>query len=385
MPGTDTTGVTKSRMQDWPRIIAAGLLLIVVTLIVILVLQGVNSACRDGGNDLGSYFLSSRTLWNGGNPYATGSPFPYIYPLFLAFAVIPLTALPCAASAVIWALLGLAALVGTLVLVRRHAVVVPPAWLILALCLVYYDVLQNNLVNGQVNLLVLVLCTLGFHFSRGDRDLAAALFFGAAAAIKLTPLILLGYLLVRRRWRALGATVLVFLVLCLLPGLVPGVDLGSLYGEYGRGFIGAKLAGGTEIPGHAGFSLTELMANAGLHLGSWATAFFLLLVPGATLWWDHRSGSRNDLRAFALYLLAILFVVPMSEVHHLVLALPGYVCLAGDATAPKTRTLRVLLIASLGIYLAGSLFWQEGPLYFLSLVLLVVGLIRGRNVDSVVA
>ncbi len=363
----------------------AGLLL-ACGLVMFLILQAVNTACESDGNDLTSYCLSSHALLQGGNPYATGSPFPYVYPLFLALIIAPLAILPCTVTTLIWALVGLAALVGTLAIIRHHAPARLPVALLLGLCLVYFDVIQNNVVNGQVNFLVLYLCVLGFQFSRKDRDAPAALAIGAAAAIKLTPLIMLCYLAARRRWLALGGTVLVFLLLCLLPGVVPGVDLGGLYGEYGREFLAAKLAGGTVRPDHVDFSLAGILIRAGLPLNTVATAVFLLLVPGAILLWDRRSlrregatdRDRHDLRAFSLYMLAPLFVVPISEVHHLVFALPAYSCLAALARASGARSYWLLPAASLAVYLAASLVWREGPLYFVSLALLCAGVPRAR-------
>lgn len=356
-------------------------------LAVFLIVQALGATCEGDGNDLASYCLSSRTLMQGGNPYATGSPFPFIYPLFLLVVIIPLAVLPCSATALIWTLAGLAALVGSLVIIRRQAATRLPAALLVALCLVIFDVIQNNVVNGQVNFLVLWLCAMGFQFSRRGRDIPVALAFGAAAAIKLTPLIMLCYLVARRRWLAAGATVLVFLVLCLLPGLVPGVDIGQLYGDYGREFVAAKMNGGTVPAGHVDFSLAGMLTRAGWNLNPSGPLVFLLLIPGFLMLWDVRAlrhdgsagTSEHDLRAFSLYLLAPLFVVPMSEIHHLALALPAYVCLVGRAYSERNWKYWILPAASLATYLIGSLTWREGPFYFLSLVLLTGGvLLSGR-------
>ena len=37
-----------------------------------------------------------RALWDGQSPYGLDTPFPYIYPLFLAFVIVPLAMLPTA-------------------------------------------------------------------------------------------------------------------------------------------------------------------------------------------------------------------------------------------------------------------------------------------------
>jgi hypothetical protein len=348
-----------------------------------MILQALAATCEGDGNDLGSYCLSSRALMQGGNPYDSGSPFPYIYPLFLLLLLSPLAVLPCSATALIWALGGLASLVAALVVINRNAAIRLPAALLVVLGLVYFDVIQNNVVNGQVNFLVLFLCAAGFLFSRRERDLPAAMAFGAAAAIKLTPLIMLCFLAARRRWLAAGAMLGFFLLFCLLPGLVPGVDIAHLYGEYGRGFLAEKLTDGTVPPSHVDFSLAGILTRVGWNVNPLGPMVFLFLIPGAFLLWDalalRRNSSpgsrRHDLRAFTLYLLAPLFVVPMSEIHHLAFALPAYVCLFGEAVSSGRKSHWILPTAALAVYLIGSIAWREGPFYFLSLALLVLGII----------
>jgi alpha-1,2-mannosyltransferase len=347
-------------------------------LAVFLTLQALDATCLGDGNDLDSYLESARALKQGDDPYATGSPFPYIYPLFLALVITPLVTLPCQVASLIWSLLGWAALVGTVLIIRRHLwSPLPVVWLA-GLCLVTFDVIQNNVVNGQVNLLVLFLCYLGFHLDRRNRHLPAALALGAAAAIKLTPLVLLGFLLVRRRWSTVGSTILVFLALCLAPGLLPGVEVRVLYGSYIRDFLAESLADKESTVGHAVFSFVGIMRLTGLPLNSLGSLILLVLVPGVFLVWDTRSLSTreisgqgyHDLRSFSLYLLIPLFVVPMSEVHHLIFAFPSFLFLVATAKFSADRRVWTLLAAALLLYVAGSFFWREGPLYFLSLILL---------------
>jgi hypothetical protein len=368
---------------------AAGILL-AGGLFVLLVLQALAATCEGDGNDPASYLQSADALWHGDNPFATDSPFPYIYPLFLALVITPLAILPCPAAALIWAFTGLATLVGTLAIIRRQARAQLPSVLLLGLCFVYFDVIQNNFVNGQINFLVLFLCTLGFDFSRRNRDFPAALAIGTAAAIKLTPLIMLCYLAARRRWFALGGTVLVFLLLCLIPGVVPGVELRTLYEQYVREFLVGKLVGGTLPPGQVDFSLAGILASAGLPLNSGAMIVLFLLIPGIIMFWDVRAlspenttgRSLHHLSAYSLYMMAPLFMVPLSEVHHLVVALPAYACLVALVVLSGGRWSWILPAASLAAYLAGALFWRQGPLYFVALALLFTGVMQARQRDG---
>jgi len=83
-----------------------------LSLLILLIyfVQMFGKAYRDNGYDFTSYLLSSEALFAGTNPYQTGSPFPFIYPLFLCVVLMPLTLLPYWLSNAIWFLLNVAAL-----------------------------------------------------------------------------------------------------------------------------------------------------------------------------------------------------------------------------------------------------------------------------------
>src|SRR5688572_33351204 len=88
------------------RILAAA----AVVATIVLGAQTWHKAFRPGGNDLTSYLLSARALWDGQSPYGLDTPFPYIYPLFLAFAIVPLAILPYGAAVIGWFAASVAAL-----------------------------------------------------------------------------------------------------------------------------------------------------------------------------------------------------------------------------------------------------------------------------------
>jgi hypothetical protein len=70
------------------------LILLAALLLVLLAFQSFHMAAQGISNDFSSYLLSARALVDGSDPYHTGSPFPYIFPLSLAFLLIPFTWLP---------------------------------------------------------------------------------------------------------------------------------------------------------------------------------------------------------------------------------------------------------------------------------------------------
>ncbi len=370
------------------------------TVVVVLILgavylggQALDRSCRPGGNDLNSFLLSARALVDGGDPYATASHFGYLYPLFLTFLLIPLAGLPCGLAAAVWYLAGLAALAASLILLARLASPAggrersPPVAAFLLLLLICFDVLQNNVVNGQVNFLVL-LCCVGYLVSlQNGRPLPAALCLGAAIAIKLVPAVLLVHLLVRRRpGTALGAVIAAG-VLCLLPGLLPGVDVGALYVEYYRSFLAVEVVQAETPPRTmVVYSVYGMLAELAPDLRglAWGKVTVALLILAALAVrdfqvarpWVHRPAGAESgepgpaaVFSFAHYLLVMLLISPMSEVHHLAFALPALTWFLIRWLGADERRAGWLLAAGLLLYLIES-FERTGLLYFFFLVLL---------------
>ena len=82
----------------------------------------------------------------------------------------------------------------------------------------------SNFEHAQVNLLVLGLVLLGFRMVE-RRPASGGLLFGLGSALKATPILLLPWLVWRRRWRALGAALLgVLFAWLVLPAAVLGFE-----------------------------------------------------------------------------------------------------------------------------------------------------------------
>ncbi|TME23620.1 MAG: DUF2029 domain-containing protein, partial [Chloroflexi bacterium] len=162
--------------------------------------------------DSEAYLAAARDIWHGAPLYATflHHPFPdptlrpaFIYPPAFALLIAPLGLLPDAVAGAIWLLISQAALIGALALILRWQK--PPAWAVTALIVatVTFYPLWIDVVEGQANLPVLLLVTAGVvGIVRGGPRYGSAL--GVAAALKLTPIILLVWLLFDRRYRAAG-------------------------------------------------------------------------------------------------------------------------------------------------------------------------------------
>jgi alpha-1,2-mannosyltransferase len=166
-------------------------------------------------------YLSAIDEWRaGGSLYDAGisvggTLLPFTYPPFAVIVMLPIALLPLAAAQVVWTLTTLV-LVG--VIVRLVIVPLVPAaslqgwrrdgwliagWFAMLLSAPVAQTLQLGQVSVAVWTLVIVDLTVMPPRYRG-------LLTGVAAAIKLIPMIFLGYFLLTRQWRAAAATVVGF-------------------------------------------------------------------------------------------------------------------------------------------------------------------------------
>jgi hypothetical protein len=358
----------------------------VAVVILVLLFQTLRKAYRPQGYDFTSYLLSAQALLEKRNPYLVETHFPYIYPLFLAFVVSPLTILPYGVASVFWFLLS----VGALLLSVRGLIDAAPTqtntswgWHLavpgLTLFLITFSAIQNNLLNGQVNLLMLACCVVFFTRFTDNKSVGCAVGLGCAIALKLLPAILLGFLVLRRRLRCAIYAVLATVLFCLLPGLIDRRDLFVWYGTYIHQFLIPKL---TATGGQAGgFNLQGLLACFSPPLGQSpfvrvasfiASVSAVLAVDLATV----RSRSvQAQVWAFCAYLIGALFLSPMAETHHLVLAIPAIVLLGTKAVFDdswRTKGVKVLLGSFVASFTILPQLFDAASFYFIPLCILIV-------------
>src|SRR5262245_19054869 len=334
-------------------------------LCAVLLAQTYARAQRPNGIDLTSYLLSADVLFHGGSPYVLPTPFPYVYPATLAFLLIPLTLVPAVVAVLVWFTLNVAAVVWSVraivLRVRPDAGAAEVAPFLAVFFTLFFTIAQSNLRNGQVNFIVLALCvlsTLRLHpatrqlFSTGggapppprtDADGAqqtardgrrrlqydfdapgdqgnSALCWSLAVAIKMMPLILTPYFMLRRSWRWIVISITFIALWCLLPAVFVGKRIVEIYQQFGRVLEAMNLARVETLD----FSFAGTI--------SWITRAPLTPVLEASgaavvLGWiiavDGRRLKVETLRPMALYLLAIPLASPHSEVHDLSYMLPA--------------------------------------------------------------
>lgn len=165
----------------------------------------------------------------------------FTYPPFFALLMIPFVPLPMWARNLIWYAILLGSTYLAFRLCRRLAVETYPrpladrevrliGWIGLALSLKFiFSVIENQAYDGLVFLFLL----LGLKGELDGKGPTACLGFAAAAALKSTPLLFFPYLLLRRRWRVLAGSVVLFGGFSLLPDLF-FTPQGSASGYFGN-------------------------------------------------------------------------------------------------------------------------------------------------------
>jgi hypothetical protein len=231
-PRLDAIRAVLSRLTVWltPRRRVQAARAAIVLLAAVLAVRGLRDAVRTGGGppDLGdsaAYIAAARGVLAGDLLPSYEAPRPYQYPPTLAVLIAPLGLLPDRAASIAWTLGSLAFL---LLAIRRLPGAlgegVAPLDVLLGL-LLSFRAFESDFANRNANVLVFSLLILGFSEARRGKERWGGAILGLAAAIKVTPILLLLWIAVMGRGRqALGFTAglafagVVFPILVLGPG-----------------------------------------------------------------------------------------------------------------------------------------------------------------------
>jgi hypothetical protein len=249
---------------------------------------------------------------------------------------VPLAWLDYPDAVLTWNMLSLLALAVSLWLMNRHLRITSSPWALLPLMtfLLLCGPFRQQVIQGQLNLMLLLLLTGTWAADRSGRPLLAGVLLGTATAIKLFPGFLLLYFLLRRDWKAAAAAVVWSAILTALTAGLVGT---AAYRDYasevvpqvGAAFVSswwnASLAGfwsrlfNPATDQHHVLPLWQnpLLAQTGMLLSRLAVVALLVrVVPRA------RTPAEQDL-AFGLVLVGMLLVSPLTWDHYfLLLPLP---------------------------------------------------------------
>src|SRR5262249_51177427 len=144
---------------------------------------------------------------------------------------LPLADLDYPDAVLAWNLFSLALLVPALWLVIRQLDLRVAPWMLLPLAavLLICSPFRQQVVQGQLNLVLLAILTGAWAADRSGRPWWAGTLVGLATALKLFPGFLFLYFVLRRRWHALGAGIVSLSVCTGLTATVLGVEAFESY------------------------------------------------------------------------------------------------------------------------------------------------------------
>jgi alpha-1,2-mannosyltransferase len=272
----------------------------------------------------GEHVLAGASLYRGG----VLLDLPFVYPPFAAVLFAPLALLPLGLLKVLWTGAGIA-LLGYVV----NRCVPRAGWPVVALLAVLataLDPVRTTLYLGQINIVLLALVAGDLLGRPGSRLRGVGV--GLAAAVKLTPLLFVVYLVATRRWRAAATAVVTFVAAAGLGFLFAPADSVAFW------FDGTFLAADriSAVDGPSNHSLNGLLARlgaAGLPWLALAAALGVLTIVLAVR--ANRAG--EEVLALTLCGLASAALAPFAWSHHYVWVVPLAVLLGARAVAADRR------------------------------------------------
>jgi alpha-1,2-mannosyltransferase len=326
--------------------------------------------------DLDAYLAAGRAVLRGQPLYAPflHHPFPdptlrpaFIYPPAFALLMAPLGLLPDVGANVVWLLIGQASLAAALVLILRWLRPSLGAVTAIVCATVTFYPLWVDAVQGQANLLILLLVTAGIAgIVQGKPGFGVAL--GAAAALKLTPIILLAWLLFDRRLREAAWMIGAGIAVTVAAALVRLDDTRVFVGQ-----VLPALWSGTAF--YANQSLSGVLArifSVNPYTAPWLALSWAVLLPAAgsillVAFWFWRGRRLPALARAAAFIPLLPLLSSVTWSHHLVILLPviwiGAVALASRdwPVAPTVGLAALLAVFSVvARWPVGPAFGQSG-------------------------
>ena len=219
----------------------------------------------------------------------------YIYPPLLAATLEPLTLLPCTSASAVWALLNAALWAAATILLaqvvarrwpRRHRL---HAFMLVSLLSLGCWQAFDGLFLGQIHLVLFFGFALALWLLDHQHPWVAGAVLGALTVVKVLPIVLVGYYLLRQRFRVVGGAALagVALLVVMLAASSPatvGESLPAVFASMPT----------LVTPGQNEALIVALPDHVGLLLAALIGVMFVV-VTVRSRWWRGRGGQKNGL------------------------------------------------------------------------------------------
>ncbi|MCP4602170.1 MAG: DUF2029 domain-containing protein [Proteobacteria bacterium] len=362
--------------------------------------------------DMPSYHYAGLALKQGTDPYnpsnltelAGNRVFPYLYPPLLAILWIPFAELPLEIVLVFWQIVTLAALAGSMALCLRLAepststsrAAALVCTLLLPLGHPFYEAARH----GSVSVVFAFLLILFFERLAKRRDRSAGIVLALACGIKALPALLLFYLILKRRFKALLTAMIAGTVLLGASVLIAGWEvhwrfITDVIPEIGYGVHSELGFDPTFHPQNQSLNGFVTLVICAAKSGCSLVVIALCLLFIAPLAWLCAKRPTIDGAEASAIVITLLLISPITWFHHLVLLLlPGVVlatCVVQSSWRPKLWPVAAVAFAVIMAHDFGRpvmpvrffVFWSHAR-FFMLLLLYITSwfLLKSRKTNN---
>lgn len=185
------------------------------------------------GNDINVYLQASTQLFNHKDIYSNNTYGDYLYSPMFAVLLRPLSILDFRIARVIWAILNIVITIRLWAILSSCFKIVFDGnkklyyWWKVGVIFISFNFLNQNLILGQITILILWLTFEGLHqLYYGNKILGAAL-LALGINIKIIPVITLFYLIFKRNLKPVLMTIIFLLATIFIPSIYVGENYNS--------------------------------------------------------------------------------------------------------------------------------------------------------------
>ncbi len=256
-----------------------------------------------------------------------------------------------------------------------------PKWALL-IPILFLVPIKNNLLFGQVYLLLFFLLSEGWLAYERERWKSMALFWGLAILLKVFPALLILFLVFRKQWKALCYLALSCLLLLAISLFFTGIDIWLFYGKEvlpkaSNGEIANSFVDNYQS---VFMFLKRLLVYQDIenpdpffNSGSWfAATVFAFKIGVLAIGYFVSQRNANTIFAFAYWILATILISPYGSTYTFILLLFSFFALLKtDSSTAKKRVVFSLLLLLNNLPL--SLFMENPfPLSYLRMFALLL-------------
>ena len=293
----------------------------------------------------------------------------FTYPPVAAFLFWPISHVPTFAGQVLWDavnILTLLALIAVSIAAARARPLDLSDWrtallLLAPVALLLYPI-RSDLALGQINILLvlMIVSDLTTDLSWRGRSLPRGVLVGVAAAVKLTPLVFIPYLVVSRQWRvARNATV----TFALVTGAVFALSPRASWLYFTKDAFDVQRVGNSLTIANQTLHAAVVRAHLSPAPGLFDLLEVVVLCGGVALAAVARRRSSSLLAALVCAATGLL-LSPISWLHHYVWIVPALIWLAAGKDRPAKGACWALVGALVFMVVPPDSAGGSGPLWF---------------------